>query len=315
MLSKDKILANSPEALGKSKMKINEIVTEANVLDKVGTALGKTVGGVAKGVGAVAGGVAGIPGAVKQGFRAGKATVGGQPAAVAAQGSIVQQAPGYQPGAIKPRTGAQQYTQDIANAIRAGAAGDISAKTASATPYDRAPVGTKINPWSKTNDGWVNSNNNKVATPTEAETLDRKWYSETQKQARQQAKTAKTQPAQTTTSTPPSWDPKKKLLTVNGQQYKKTTKGWQDLATDEVIDPKYAAELNTAFDQASGRAPVVGQTAATAQQSAGTQQSAPTTATNGDLFAGDAQLPDVSQLAPAERAELIRQIKQKLGQA
>lgn len=290
-------------------MKINEIITEASVLDKVGSAIGKTVGGVAKGVGAVAGGVAGIPGAVKQGFQAGKATVSGQPLQPAAQGSVVQQAPGYQPGPIKPRTGVQQYTSDVANAIRAGASGDIGFKQATSTPYERAPVGTKVGQWTKTYDGWVNTTNNKAATPLEAETLDRKWYGETQKQARQQTQTAKTQPAQTATAGQPTWDPKKKLLTVNGQQYKKTTKGWQDLATDEVIDPKYAAELNTAFDQASGRAPVAGQTAATAQQSA------PTTATNGDLFAGNAQLPDVSQLAPAERAELIRQIKQKLGQA
>jgi hypothetical protein len=313
MLSKGKTPANSPEALGKSKMKINEIITEATVAGKLGTALGKTVGGVAKGIGAVAGGVAGIPGAVKQGFQAGKATVGGQQTTSAPQqGSVVQQAPGYQPGAIKPRTGVQQYTQDIASAIRAGAAGDISAKTASATPYERAPVGTKINPWSKTNDGWVNTTNNKVATPTEAETLDRKWYNETQNQLRQQARKAKTQPAQTATSTPPSWDPKKKILTKDGLQYKKTTKGWQDVATDEVIEPQYAAEIQAAFDQASGRAPV--QTAATAQQSAGTQQPAPTP-TTGDLFAGDAQLPDLSQLTADERAEMIRQVKQKLGQA
>jgi hypothetical protein len=293
-------------------MKINEIITEASVLDKVGSVVGKTVGGVAKSVGAVAGGVAGIPGAVKQGFQAGKATVSGQPTANAQQGNAVQQAPGYQAGPIKPRVGAQQYTQDIANAIRAGASGDISAKTATATPYERAPVGTKIGQWAKTSNGWVNSTNNKAATQLEAETLDRKWYSETQKQARQQATAAKAQPAATTAQTAPSWDPKKKILTKDGLQYKKTTKGWQDVATDEVIEPQYAAEIQAAFDQASGRAPV--QTAATAQQSAGTQQTAPTT-TTGDLFAGDAQSPDVSQLTADERAEMIRQVKQKLGQA
>lgn len=291
-------------------MKINEIITEAALAGKLGTALGKTVGGVAKGIGAVAGGVAGIPGAVKQGFQAGKSTVSGQPLAPQQQGSVVQQAPGYQAGPIKPSVSPKQYTQDIGNAIRAGASGDISAKSATATPYDRAPVNTKVGQWTKTSDGWVNSTNNKAATPLEAETLDRKWYNETQKQARQQA-AAKTQTAQTG-QTAPSWDAKKKLLTVNGQQYKKTTKGWQDIATDELIEPQYAAEIQAAFDQASGRAPV--QTTATAQQSAGTQQPAPTT-TTGDLFAGDAQLPDVSQLTADERAELIRQVKQKLGQA
>jgi hypothetical protein len=256
-------------------MKINEVIVEATVLGNVATALGKIVGGVAKGVGAVAGGVAGIPSAVKQGFQAGKATVSGQPAASTTPDSVVQQAPGYQGGIIQPRTGAQQYTQDIAAAIRAGAAGDISAKTATDTAYQRAPVGTKISQWSKTYDGWVNSTNNKAATPLEAETLDRKWYSETQKQARQQTQTAKTQSA---TSVPPSWDPKKKILTKDGLQYKKTTKGWQDIATDELVDTKNAAELQAAFDQASGRVPT--------QQST---QSTATTSTDGDLFAGDTQ--------------------------
>jgi len=258
-------------------MKINEVIVEANVLGNVATALGKTVGGVAKGVGAVAGGVAGIPSAVKQGFQAGKATVSGQPAASTTPDSVVQQAPGYQGGPIQPRTGAQQYTQDIAAAIRAGAAGDIGAKTATATAYQRAPVGTKIGQWAKTGDGWVNSNNNKAATQLEAETLDRKWYSETQKQARQQTQTAKTQTTQTT-QTAPSWDPKKKILTKDGLQYKKTTKGWQDIATDELVDTKNAAELQAAFDQASGRAPTWQSTQPTA-----------TTSTDGDLFAGDTQ--------------------------
>jgi hypothetical protein len=67
-------------------MKINEILVESTQLDegpfgdmakKVGTGVGKAVGGVAKGVGAVAGGVAGIGQAVKKGFQAGKAVVGG----------------------------------------------------------------------------------------------------------------------------------------------------------------------------------------------------------------------------------------------
>lgn len=212
-------------------MKINDIIVEG------------ILGGIAGAAKGIAQGVKEIPGKAVAGYKAGTA-------------NPVQQAPGYQPGAIKARTGAQQYTQDIANAIRAGATGDISAKTASSTPYDRAPVGTKINQWSKTNDGWVNSNNNKAATPIEAETLDRKWYAETQKELRsQQAQKAKS-PVQTTTSTPPSWDPKKKILTKDGLQYKKTTKGWQDIATDELVDLNFAAELQTAFDQASGRAPV-----------------------------------------------------------
>lgn len=242
-------------------MKINEIIVEASVLDKLGTAVGKTVGGAAKTVGAVAGGVAGIPGAVKQGFQAGKATVSGQPAT---QGSVVQQAPGYQGGVIQPRTAAAQYTKDIASAISTGASGGYHTQGATATAFGRAPVNTKIGQWTKTYDGWVNTTNNKAATSIEADTLDRKWYSETQKQARQQAQIAKTQPAQATAAVAPSWDPKKKLLTVNGQQYKKTAKGWQDIATDELVEPKFAGELQTAFDQASGRAPTASAKSTTA---------------------------------------------------
>ena len=62
-------------------MKIVDILESQNIqegpLDTVGTAIGKTVGGVAKAAGAVAGGVAGIGTAVKKGYQAGKATVGG----------------------------------------------------------------------------------------------------------------------------------------------------------------------------------------------------------------------------------------------
>ena len=77
-------------------MRIQEILIESHQLDegpilnKIGTAVGKGVGTLAKGVGAVAGGVAGLGSAVKKGFRAGKATVGGagdDPAAPAAGGA------------------------------------------------------------------------------------------------------------------------------------------------------------------------------------------------------------------------------------
>ncbi len=63
-------------------MRINEIVTETELseapsFNKIGTGIGKAVGAAAKGVGAVAGGIAGIPKAIKKGYQAGKATVGG----------------------------------------------------------------------------------------------------------------------------------------------------------------------------------------------------------------------------------------------
>lgn len=236
-------------------MKINEVIIEANILDKVGSAVGKTVGGVAKGMGAVAGGIAGIPSAAKKGFQAGKATVSGEPVQTPAAGSVVQQAPGYTPGPIEPRTGAQQYVQDIGSAIRAGAAGDISAKKASPTDAEkaRAPVGTKVGQWTKTVNGWVDSKTNKAATPVQTATLDKKWYTATQKQLRQQGAIPQQSAAGKQALI---WDAKKKILTVNGQPYKKTAKGWQDIATDELVDPKYAGELQTAFDIASGRVPV-----------------------------------------------------------
>lgn len=65
-------------------MKITDILTESQhqelmegpLLNKVGSAVGKTAGTVAKGVGAVAGGVAGLARASKKGYQAGKAMVG-----------------------------------------------------------------------------------------------------------------------------------------------------------------------------------------------------------------------------------------------
>jgi hypothetical protein len=67
-------------------MKIQELVEQQQLSElDVGQGISKAVGGVARGVGAVAGGIAGIPGAVKKGYQAGKAAVGGsdttQPAA------------------------------------------------------------------------------------------------------------------------------------------------------------------------------------------------------------------------------------------
>ena len=91
-------------------MRIQEILIESHQLDegpilnKIGTAVGKGVGTLAKGVGAVAGGVAGLGSAVKKGFRAGKATVGGagdDPAAPAAGGA----APGGTTTAAAPAAG------------------------------------------------------------------------------------------------------------------------------------------------------------------------------------------------------------------
>ena len=99
-------------------MKIHEILIESHQLDegpilnKIGSAVGKGVGALAKGVGAVAGGVAGLGSAVKKGFQAGKATVGGagdgeEPAADPAttdKRNILQKVRDTMPGS-KPTTG------------------------------------------------------------------------------------------------------------------------------------------------------------------------------------------------------------------
>ena len=95
-------------------MKIHEILIESHQLDegpilnKISSAVGKGVGTLAKGVGAVAGGVAGIGDAVKKGFQAGKATVGGagdgEEPATTDKRNILQKVRDTMPGS-KPRTG------------------------------------------------------------------------------------------------------------------------------------------------------------------------------------------------------------------
>ena len=79
-------------------MKIQELVEQQQLSElDVGQGISKAVGGVARGVGAVAGGIAGIPGAVKKGYQAGKAAVGGsdttEPATGTAPSGAVQSSP------------------------------------------------------------------------------------------------------------------------------------------------------------------------------------------------------------------------------
>ena len=54
-----------------------QLLAEFDAVDKFGKFVGRTVGSAAKGIGSVAGGVAGLGSAIKQGYRAGKQTVGG----------------------------------------------------------------------------------------------------------------------------------------------------------------------------------------------------------------------------------------------
>jgi hypothetical protein len=50
------------------------------------------------------------------------------------------------------------------------------------------------------------------------------------------------------------WNPEKSILTLNGMKYKKSAdKGWIDFATKDIISQADAAEIQTAFDKATGR--------------------------------------------------------------
>ena len=114
-------------------MRFNEFnaskIEEGPIANKVGSAIGKTVGTVAKGVGAVAGGIAGIKGAVKKGFQAGKTTVAGG---------------GDEPAtATTPATGTAPQP---AAAPATGTAPQPAAKPATATPAAAPATGTAPQP-------------------------------------------------------------------------------------------------------------------------------------------------------------------------
>jgi len=93
-------------------MKIQELVEQQqlNELD-VGQGIGKAVGGVAKGIGAVAGGIAGIPGAVKKGYQAGKAAVGGNDTTQPATGTAPSGAAQFSSPSSNPVTIRSQIRQ------------------------------------------------------------------------------------------------------------------------------------------------------------------------------------------------------------
>jgi hypothetical protein len=95
------------------------------------------------------------------------------------------------------------------------------------------------------------------------------------------------------------------------------TIGGQKLNPKDPKDAALIAKLQGQLDQQKAQS----QQPATVQQSAGTTVPEPTTATDGDVFAGDSQqaeeqpLPDVSQLTPEQRAELRKQLQAELGSA
>ena len=128
-------------------MRIQEILIESHQLDegpilnKIGTAVGKGVGTLAKGVGAVAGGVAGLGSAVKKGFQAGKATVGGAGDDPAAGGTPAAAA-GAAPAAA-PAAGAAPAAKPkgFLAGVKAGQSQGISALTNPATDEEDPAAG------------------------------------------------------------------------------------------------------------------------------------------------------------------------------
>jgi len=115
-------------------MRIQEIISESTQLDegpilnKIGSGIGKAVGGLAKGVGAVAGGIAGIGSAVKKGYQAGKSTVGGA---------------GDDPGAATPPAAG---TSGAATPPASGAATSPAGSTGAATPPNAGGAGAATPP-------------------------------------------------------------------------------------------------------------------------------------------------------------------------
>lgn len=113
-------------------MRINEIVienelSEGPILNKIGTGIGKAAGAAGKAVGAVAGGVAGLGRAIKKGYQAGKATVGGAGDEVPAAGGTAAPTGG---------TVGSGVAQGLARATGAGAsstAADPNAEKAAQT--------------------------------------------------------------------------------------------------------------------------------------------------------------------------------------
>lgn len=107
--------------------------------------------------------------------------------AVARTGHTVGQGIATAGKAVAPvMPAATQYTKDIASAIRTGASGGSYTQGATATQYDRAPIGYTIvdqnkQQWKKSAQGWVNVSSNRMASTKEAEILDR-FYTKQQSQ-------------------------------------------------------------------------------------------------------------------------------------
>lgn len=270
-------------------MKINEILTESQLDEGPLDFIKKVGAGIA---GAGAGMAYGSP---IQGAKAGYAQKGAQ----LKQQDLVQR--------VSQKAIADWGTH-MANLQASGNPVDANAVSSWFTQYTKTrpstqPVSTSaagIQQW------LVKEIGNYMANKASAQPAQPKPPTDQQPQAKTQASQATPEEDEL------DWNPKTNMLSINGVQYLRTKQGWQDYNTKEVIAANDAAELNTAFDKATGRAPVPQSTTAqqqTAQPKTTTQQ--PTT----QQPVPQTQLPDVSQLTTAERDALRKQLQTALGQA
>lgn len=131
-----------------NKQKLQEqLLAEFDAVDKFGKFVGRAVGSGAKAIGSVAGGVAGLGSAIKQGYQAGKQTVGGGGADV-----NTQQKPQAKPQAqtkpqpqvqTKPQAQAQPQAQGQTKTKPTGVMknlaknlGNVAVDTAAGSGYD-----------------------------------------------------------------------------------------------------------------------------------------------------------------------------------
>lgn len=133
-------------------MKIQELV-EQQQLDEldVGQGIGKAVGGVAKGIGAVAGGIAGIPGAVKKGYQAGKAAVGGTDTEQPATGTAPSGAGQFSVADSNPVTIRSQIRQHQAAISQLQQQLSAPAADDEEDPADSTPSTSNVRPFVRTN--------------------------------------------------------------------------------------------------------------------------------------------------------------------
>ena len=110
----------------KNKQQLQEqLLAEFDAVDKLGKFVGRTVGSGAKAIGSVAGGVAGLGSAIKQGYQAGKQTVGGGGANVQTKQQPKQQQQQKQPS----KTGG--VMKNLAKNV-----GQVALDTAAGSGYD-----------------------------------------------------------------------------------------------------------------------------------------------------------------------------------